>query len=57
MNLKSAPVISANVAAVAALVISLVAGRSMPQAIITAVLVAIVAYAVTAFQTRRGGRP
>jgi len=57
MNWQASPVISANVAAVAALVISIATGRSVLQAIIIAVLVAIVAYAVTVFQSRRSGRP
>lgn len=56
MNQNAAPLISAVAAAIAALVISLATGSSATQAIITTVIVAVVAYAVTMFQARRGGR-
>ncbi|HVL26266.1 MAG TPA: hypothetical protein VM450_19400 [Thermomicrobiales bacterium] len=53
MSLQNAPFISAIAALIGAFVVMLLAGTSVIQAVVIAVLVAVVAYLVTSWQTRR----
>jgi len=56
MNLRNAPFISAIAAFIAATAVMLLAGLGVVEAVVIAALVAIVAYLVTSWQTRRTER-
>lgn len=53
MNQQNGPIISAVVAAIAALVILLLSGSDFAEALIYAVIVAVVAYLITMFMRNR----
>jgi len=56
MNQQNSPIISAGAAAIAAFVIILLTGSGVGEALIYAVIVAIVAYLITMFMRSRRTR-
>jgi hypothetical protein len=53
MNLQNAPVVSAVAAFIGGLAVMLLAGMGVVEAAVIAILIAIVAYLVTSWQTGR----